>query len=55
MLRKLGFVVGPIDNIYGKLTRAAVADFQRAVTLPPTGILDEATIQLLTLKSPLKD
>lgn len=55
MLRKLGFVVGPIDNIYGKLTRAAVADFQRAVTLPPTGVLDEATLQLLTLKSPLKD
>lgn len=55
MLRKLGFVVGPIDNIYGKQTKAAVQEFQRAVTLPPTGILDEATVQLLTLKSPLKD
>lgn len=55
MLRKLGYAVGPIDNFYGPRTQAAVLAFQRAMSLSPSGGLDEETVGLLMEKSPLKD
>lgn len=55
MLRKLGFGVGPIDNIYGHLTKTALQDFQRDMNLTPSGLLDDETTKMLLVKSPLKD
>lgn len=42
-LKQLGFDPGPIDNVYGKLTRDAVLQFQTAHSLPRTGALDADT------------
>lgn len=42
-LRRLGYDPGPIDNRYGKRTRAAIVQFQRAHRLPQTGHLDRET------------
>lgn len=46
-LRNLGFDPGPIDNIFGPLTSRALADFQQARGLEPTGARDEDTINEL--------
>jgi hypothetical protein len=41
--RQLGYDPGPIDNVYGRMTRNTVLKFQRAQHLPLTGVLDEQT------------
>jgi hypothetical protein len=41
--KQLGFDPGPIDNVYGPLTRTAIVRFQRSQHLAATGILDEQT------------
>lgn len=50
MLAKLGYPVGPIDNIYGPRTRAALSAFQTAEGLDATGALTPATIRALMAK-----
>jgi hypothetical protein len=42
-LKQLGFDPGPIDNVYGKLTRDAVFQFQTMHSLPRTGVIDADT------------
>lgn len=42
-LKRLGYNPGPIDNVYGRLTRIAVIQLQRAQHLPATGVLDRET------------
>lgn len=46
-LRNLGFYQGAIDGETGEETVAALRAFQRAATLPETGVADDATIQAL--------
>lgn len=41
--RQLGYDPGPIDNVYGPLTRKAILQFQRSHRLPATGALDQET------------
>lgn len=41
--KQLGYDPGPIDNVYGRLTRNAILRFQRSQHLPATGLLDDAT------------
>ena len=45
--KQLGFDPGPVDNVYGKLTRTAILRFQRAQHLPLTGVLDPQTWNVL--------
>jgi hypothetical protein len=42
-LKQLGYNPGPIDNVYGRRTRIAIVQFQRAQGLPATGFLDRET------------
>jgi g-D-glutamyl-meso-diaminopimelate peptidase len=42
-LKRLGYDPGPLDNVYGRLTRNAVIQLQRAQHLPATGVLDRET------------
>jgi peptidoglycan hydrolase-like protein with peptidoglycan-binding domain len=42
-LRQLGYDPGPLDNVYGRRTRAAILKFQRTQRLPVTGVLDRET------------
>ena len=42
-LKAAGFDPGPIDGITGKKTRAAIAAFQKAKSLPVTSKFDKAT------------
>lgn len=42
-LQHLGYDPGPVDNVYGRLTRDAVLQFQRAQHLAITGVLDQQT------------
>ncbi|MGE0871205.1 MAG: DUF4388 domain-containing protein [Kofleriaceae bacterium] len=51
VLRKLGYKVGPVDNIYGKMTKSALEEFQRAESLPETGELDDQTMRALAAKA----
>jgi N-acetylmuramoyl-L-alanine amidase len=46
-LSALGFDTGAIDGIFGDLTRAAVAEFQRNVGLHPDGICGRQTVEEL--------
>jgi lysozyme family protein/peptidoglycan hydrolase-like protein with peptidoglycan-binding domain len=46
-LAQLGFEVRDIDGEYGPITAAAVTAFQAAYGLPPTGIADQVTQQVL--------
>jgi N-acetylmuramidase/Putative peptidoglycan binding domain len=46
-LRYRGFNPGPIDGSAGRLTRAAVVDYQTREGLPPTGVIDDALITRL--------
>ena len=42
-----GFHPGTVDGVEGQLTTAALQDFQKSVGLPPTGVIDPATMALL--------
>jgi len=46
-LQNLGFYEGPLDDVMGPQTAGAVATFQEAVGLRPTGMLDGVTRQKL--------
>jgi len=46
LLSSLGFIA-PIDGRWGDSTVAAVRGYQRAARLPDTGVIDEATRQIL--------
>jgi peptidoglycan hydrolase-like protein with peptidoglycan-binding domain len=46
-LNALGFFQGLADGVYGNITARAVAAFQRANQLPPTGAIDHFTLQAL--------
>lgn len=42
-----GHAPGPVDGVFGPRTLAAVSDFQQAVGLEPTGVVDEETWAIL--------
>lgn len=42
-LAALGYAVGPVDGIAGRLTRAAIVAFQRATGLVPDGVVGPLT------------
>jgi peptidoglycan hydrolase-like protein with peptidoglycan-binding domain len=46
-LKKLGYLAGAADGIYGRGTQSAVADFQRKNGLDPTGNCDSKTLAAL--------
>ncbi len=48
-LTYLGFHPGPVDGVAGRLTRAAVADFQRQQHAAPTGVDDVLVAHLSAL------
>ena len=50
-LKTQGFDPGPIDGRMGPRTSAAISDYQRKNDLPVTGMLDEATMQKLDVRS----
>jgi peptidoglycan hydrolase-like protein with peptidoglycan-binding domain len=50
-LKTQGFDPGPIDGLMGPRTSAALTDYQRKNDLPVTGMLDEATMQKLDVRS----
>jgi hypothetical protein len=50
-LKTQGFDPGPIDGRMGPRTRAAVNDYQRKNDIPVTGMLDDATMTKLDLRS----
>jgi hypothetical protein len=43
VLKHLGYDPGPIDNVYGALTRIAISKFQGDHALPRTAVLDDET------------
>lgn len=54
-LIELYYLSGKDDGIYGNMTASAVSDFQKAVSLPITGIADEETQSALyALNAPPK-
>jgi peptidoglycan hydrolase-like protein with peptidoglycan-binding domain len=50
-LKTQGFDPGPIDGRMGPRTRAAITDYQRKNELPATGMLDDATMSKLNVRS----
>ena len=50
-LKTQGFDPGPIDGRMGPRTRAALNDYQRKNDLPVTGMLDDATMAKLEVRS----
>ena len=48
-LKSLGLLSGTIDGKYGKLTAAAVSQFQKANNLPQTGVADKSTMALIVI------
>jgi hypothetical protein len=42
-----GFKPGPVDGVKGRLTEAAVGDFQRSIGVPATGAIDDELIAQL--------
>jgi hypothetical protein len=50
-LKNQGFNPGPIDGQMGPRTRTAVADYQRKNELPVTGMLDDATMAKLNVRT----
>src|SRR5438552_3240114 len=46
-LHERGFDAGPINGLAGSKMQAALAQFQRANTLPASGMLDAQTLQEL--------
>jgi len=51
-LAQLGYYKGPIDGIYGRLTRDAVAKYQIARRLDVSGSLSAQTLHSLGLAEP---
>ena len=54
-LKTQGFDPGPIDGQMGPRTRAAISDYQRRENLPVTGMLDDATMAKLNVRSSRSD
>jgi len=54
-LKTQGFDPGPIDGYMGPRTRAAISDYQRRENLPVTGMLDDATMAKLNVRSSRSD
>lgn len=50
-LKTNGFNPGPVDGRMGPRTRAAVSDYQRKNDLPVTGMLDDATMAKLNVRT----
>ena len=50
-LRRLGYATGPVDGIYGRRTRAAVAWFQHKHGLPRTGRASVNTVRHLRTRT----
>jgi peptidoglycan hydrolase-like protein with peptidoglycan-binding domain len=50
-LKTQGFDPGPVDGYMGPRTRAAISDYQRKNDLPVTGMLDDATMAKLNVRS----
>lgn len=50
-LKNQGFDPGPVDGHMGPRTRAAISDYQRRENLPVTGMLDDATMAKLNVRS----
>jgi len=46
-LASKGFSPGSLDGAFGPLTRTALANFQRAIQMPATGVADAATLHAL--------
>lgn len=46
-LNAIGLYNGPISNVYGELTQAAVANYQRSVNLTPDGVFGAQTDRAL--------
>jgi peptidoglycan hydrolase-like protein with peptidoglycan-binding domain len=51
LLVRIGYRPGPVDGVYGPLTRSSVQWFQIKHSLRPSGVVDEATLALLRLRS----
>jgi len=51
-LESLGYVVGPIDGIFGPLTERAVKNFQKDHGLKVDGIVGQETYFMLSLLFP---
>ena len=54
-LKTQGFDPGPIDGRMGPRTKAALTDYQRKNDLPTTGMLDDATMSRLNVRSSRAD
>ena len=50
-LNSLGYSVGAVDGIFGSLTESALKDFQRVNNLTESGVLDDATYQMLYMNN----
>ena len=46
-LQQQGFYQGEVDGVLGPQTRAALAEYQSAQGLEPTGAVDEPTLETL--------
>lgn len=46
-LNQLGYEAGPVDGIFGNKTKSAVEQFQLAMELPTSGLVDENTWRVL--------
>jgi len=46
-LTRMGYYHGAINGVVGKLTRKAIADYQYAMGLEPTGVIDDMLLQSL--------
>lgn len=51
-LHALGFDAGPVNGQFGTKTQAALAQYQLAMTLPASGMLDDATLRELGVQRP---
>lgn len=51
LLLSIGYRPGPVDGLYGPLTRASVQWFQLKHSLRPSGAVDAATLALLRMRS----
>jgi peptidoglycan hydrolase-like protein with peptidoglycan-binding domain len=49
-LKDRGYLIGPVDGVLGRSTRAALSDFQRAERLEVTGTPDRETLAALGVK-----
>lgn len=45
-----GFAVGTVDGLWGRRSIAALKAFQKSAGLPATGVVDEATLEALTVR-----